>query len=239
MKKIDFTKEGGFPLKQDTLAFMQESYNELKQAMLLWFRKSGISETSGGENYILSGLEEKVIGSTWMITPGWIIRDGELLYFGGGPKNMVEEQGIGVQTFNESVTYKSGIIYPVYLSKVAVVGGGEAVPLLQYIRIVNINDLRPVLARSVVRNLDVLPSGASRNMDIDVAGAKEGDVVIVSISDNVSGEGFVGAQYGAPEWVAVRAKVKVDDKVSLFFINQHPVLNAFGGDIRIRIRVLK
>lgn len=236
MKKIDFTKEGGFPLKQDTLAFMQESYNELKKALLLWFGQSGINDVTGLA-LILSGLDERVTGGQWMITPGWIIRDGELLYFGGGPKNMVEEQGIGVQAISVPATYKSGSVYPVYESKYAVVGGVDAIALQQYSRIVNINDLRPILARSMVRNLEVLPPGGNRMMDLDLPGVNEGDVVVVSLSDNTGGS--MEALYGSPEFVAVRAKVKADNKVSLFMINQHQTMSAFGGDIRIRIRVLK
>ena len=70
MNKIDFTQPGGFPLTQDTLNFMQATYN----ASL-----AGICSVLGNL-VVLSGCEN----NNGVIAPGVVAVNGEVLPTGGG-----------------------------------------------------------------------------------------------------------------------------------------------------------
>lgn len=74
MNKIDFTQPDGFPLKAETLGFMQEAY---QQALY------GLAQLAGVGNIIVSGCTDN--GST--VTSGWIYINNELFYFQGGTKS--------------------------------------------------------------------------------------------------------------------------------------------------------
>lgn len=71
-KSFDFTKLGGFPLEQERLSWMQQSYTEALQAV----------SSLIGDNVIVSGCV--VAGSN--VTDGWVVVGGELLPFKGGVK---------------------------------------------------------------------------------------------------------------------------------------------------------
>lgn len=68
-KRIDLSNLGGFPLEQNTLAFMQESYRDAFSA---------IAQMAG--NCIIAGIN--ITGN--QATNGWISYNGELLPFVGG-----------------------------------------------------------------------------------------------------------------------------------------------------------
>lgn len=245
MKNIDFTQPGGFPLKQDTLSFMQDSYRELNDALISYLTQgSRFFHDRGIGNYILSGLNVEAQNGVNYITSGWIIFNGELLYFAQTLKSIVDHEGIGHHTLSTPVTFKDGSVLPVYFEKVAIAGGADAVSFNSFLRIGNLADFRPILGISLVRNIETLSPGASRSLEINVPVVNEGDVIVVSISDNPVHDDdddtpFAPVTFGVTDWVSVRASAKTDGKVSLFFINQHPSISAFGGDIMIRIRVLK
>lgn len=71
-KSFDFTQLGGFPLEQERLSWMQQSYTEALQAV----------SSLIGDNVIVSGC---VVAGT-NVTDGWIVVGGELLPFKGGVK---------------------------------------------------------------------------------------------------------------------------------------------------------
>lgn len=50
-KKIDFSKQGGFPFTQATLDFMQDSYKSILQTLISYL---GVPATG---HYIISGVE--------------------------------------------------------------------------------------------------------------------------------------------------------------------------------------
>lgn len=80
-KRIDFSKTGGFPTTQNTLDFMQQAYVHAIQALA----------DLAGNRVIISGMEE----NNNQISDGWIVWDGELLPFTGGPKQthiLIEEE---------------------------------------------------------------------------------------------------------------------------------------------------
>ena len=88
-KRVDFTQLGGFPLTQDTLDFMQQSYRDAI---------TGIAKL-GGDAVILSGMTD----SGTAVTDGWIMYAGELLFFQGGNKQtyFVIEDTTGQEQFED------------------------------------------------------------------------------------------------------------------------------------------
>lgn len=78
MNNIDFTQNGGFPLTQDVLAFMQAAYSGPLNAL------GGI--LGGGTNipHVISGCTYTVTGSLYIVQAGYIWYNGELFYFPGG-----------------------------------------------------------------------------------------------------------------------------------------------------------
>lgn len=94
MNTIDFnTQPDGFPLESDaTLGFLQSS---LAGAI------NALSKLAGANNIIITGVEE----SGASVSEGWILHDGELLFFEGGTKStywIIEETV--VQKANENGT---------------------------------------------------------------------------------------------------------------------------------------
>lgn len=91
-KRIDFTKLGGFPLTQDTLAFMQAAYLE---------NIEGVAKRMGN-GIIISGM----VDNGTSVSTGWIIYDNELLPFVGGNKQtyfIIEETDAQAQFEDDSV----------------------------------------------------------------------------------------------------------------------------------------
>ena len=196
MKKIDFTKSGGFPLKQDTLKFMQDAYSkEFLAAFLEWVTTVGVFDQTGGTAQILTG----VIVRDSEVTPGWIVRNKELLYFAGDTLTNVENSnGIGVQKVRTSVTFKDNNVHEVLEEKYAVAGGEGPIPLSNYRRIINLTDLRPIVSKKIREEIPTLNAGSKTNITLTVAGASVGDVVVVSIED-VAPPGFPTPSYGVTD----------------------------------------
>jgi len=88
-KRIDYSKNGGFPVTQDTLDFMQQSYRDAI---------GGIVASLGGY-VILSGVQD--LGTTY--SDGWVIYNGEFVKFAGGLKavNVALEEISANETFND------------------------------------------------------------------------------------------------------------------------------------------
>jgi microcystin-dependent protein len=108
---IDFTELGGFPLTQDTMEFLQESYNDV----------FGVLTGIAGKYIILTGVTE--------VTPnnysnGWLIIDGEIVPFIGG----LGQPSIIVDQTTENYTFRNNIIRPVIIQRVArfALSGGTA-----------------------------------------------------------------------------------------------------------------
>ncbi|MBV8255011.1 MAG: hypothetical protein JO154_20590 [Chitinophaga sp.] len=105
-KRVDFGNLGGFPLTQDLLSYMQSSYRDAI---------SGMAKVCGN-NVIISGMEDN--GTSF--SDGWIVLDGELLPFVGGPKQstfiIVDE--------NSNEAFADGISRTVYFTRYARFGSG-------------------------------------------------------------------------------------------------------------------
>lgn len=119
-KRIKLDELGGFPVTQDALAFMQDSYRGAFAA---------IAKLCGTKT-ILYGVE--VIAGN--VTPGWIAYEGELIPFTGGAVGaavVITEAAAPLQAL-----FADGSSKDVYFTKVATVGVtgtfpfSELVPLL-------------------------------------------------------------------------------------------------------------
>lgn len=75
MKKIDFSQPGGFPLTQDQLNYLQQSYTECAHALA---RMGG--DISGP--FIISGMSisNPSLGE-YTVTDGWLYYNGEIVHF--------------------------------------------------------------------------------------------------------------------------------------------------------------
>ncbi len=91
MKQIDFSKNGGFPLSQDRLAFMQQSYTEAIQTLA----------AICGDKTIVSGVV--VTGAN--VSDGWIVYSGQLIRFVGGSL----ASRVVVTTTGTGLTFQNGI----------------------------------------------------------------------------------------------------------------------------------
>lgn len=100
-KRIDFTNNGGFPLEQDTLDFMQQSY------------RGGFAAVAKllGEKTILTG----VVVANGNVSDGWIVYNGELVPFVGGSA----AANVSITEVNTTVLFEDGTTPPVYFTKTA------------------------------------------------------------------------------------------------------------------------
>ncbi|NDC41567.1 MAG: hypothetical protein EBZ77_08460 [Chitinophagia bacterium] len=88
MKRIDFTIPGGFPLSQDRMQFLQESYIDAITAL------AGIGAAG---DYILSGCELSGDDPTFTVSEGWIFYRGKLYYCPGGNVSTARGVDVGFQ----------------------------------------------------------------------------------------------------------------------------------------------
>lgn len=105
-QRIDFTKLGGFPLTQDRLAFMQDSYRNAFEAIAGFV----------GSLTILSGVVVDTTTNT--VSDGWITYNGEMMPFVGG----LYSGGVVVQEVGSSLLYKNGDTNVVLFKKFAQCG---------------------------------------------------------------------------------------------------------------------
>lgn len=231
MKKIDFTKPGGFPLEQNTLAFMQDAYNtELLQAFLKWVGNPSLFAGVEQQPQILQGIS--VVGNN--VSAGWIIRNSELLYFAGDSLSNVENDGIGVQTIRTSVNFKDNSVHNVYEEKIAVTGGASPVPLSDYRRVINLSDVRPILSFRMQRNTASVAAGAYLTLNLPIEQVKKGDVAVVQV---IPEEGAVIQSVYSR--VVAHAVVLQDGFLEVTLMNQDVSQSIPAGEKNFHIRIIK
>jgi hypothetical protein len=107
MNRIDFTKAGGFPLTQDTLAFMQSDYvRALNGLAATWAVSQG-----DAQYLILSGC----VFSSGTYSPGICAVNGEILYFVGGNASFMD---VRIVEITQEATFEDGNVYPVYITRI-------------------------------------------------------------------------------------------------------------------------
>lgn len=109
MNYADFnTQPDGFPLESDaTLGFMQSNYQDTIRAL---------AKLAGADNIIITGVED----TGGSVSEGWILHDGDLVYFEAGTKStyfIIEE--VATQKANSN-----GALVDRYFTKVAKFGTG-------------------------------------------------------------------------------------------------------------------
>ncbi|RAJ75542.1 hypothetical protein CLV59_109156 [Chitinophaga dinghuensis] len=137
-KRVDFGNLGGFPLTQDLLLYMQSSYRDAI---------SGMAKVCGN-NVIVSGMEDN--GTSF--SDGWIVLDGELLPFVGGPK---QSTFIVVDDKNNEI-FEDGVSRTVYFTRYARFGSGGR-PITDLFRLSTIGALQSNLTE-LNNNLTTLNS---------------------------------------------------------------------------------
>lgn len=239
MKKIDFSQSGGFPLEQMTLDFMQQAYiGELLPAFLDWIiRKSSFTVRPEHEGFILSGLNERTQDGLLIITPGWIVRDGELLRFAGGQKNEIDERGIGIQKLRTSAIFKDNSVHDVYEEKTAVVGGENPIALERFKRVINLADLRPIFSTTIRKNVGFVAAGSHATISFSIAEARKGDVAAVHVTEAADSD--IPPVYGILNRIIVHPVIAEDGVLKVTLINLDPTQPAFSGDIDFHIRIIK
>jgi len=117
MNKIDLDNIGGFPLEQDTLKFMQDSYDDMFASIAHLL----------GDKVILSGVQ--VVGGN--VTDGWIVYQGEIIKFQGGA---LGDDVVIIDT-DQSAIFEDGNARQVYKTRIATIGAPGNFPF---------SDLKPV-----------------------------------------------------------------------------------------------
>lgn len=153
-KRIDLTNLGGFPLEQDTLDFMQQSYRGAFGALAKLC----------GDKVILTGVE--VAGGN--VSSGWIVYNGELIPFIGGSvaaKVLITETAV-------QATFEDTNVYDAYFTKSATCGTSgdfdfsELVPLLTLQNIWLPGDIKEKLVDNTYIATNFDSSGYGINMEI-------------------------------------------------------------------------
>jgi hypothetical protein len=108
MNRIDLTKLAGFPGGQKTFKFLQDNYSDGLGAIAKFI----------GNKKIITGVEN--VGG--IVSDGWVVIDGELLFFQGGA---VGTKIIVVETADVTpVTFADGSTQNVYFTRKATFGTG-------------------------------------------------------------------------------------------------------------------
>lgn len=122
-KRIDLTNLGGFPLEQDTLKFMQDSYDAAFQAVAKLC----------GDKTILSG----VVVTGGNVSSGWISYNNELVPFIGGA---LGAQVVIAET-STSATFEDGTDHAIYFTKTATCGAVGSFPFSDLVPLLSLQNV--------------------------------------------------------------------------------------------------
>jgi hypothetical protein len=129
-KRIDLSKNGGFPLTQYTLDFMQQSYRAAFAAL------AGLI----GDKVIVQGVDE----AGGAVSDGWISYNGELIPLVGAPlgatPHIIITEAKGERVFDNGATNE------VYITKTTTIGDAGLFPYSDLKRIDKLKDTFQALA---------------------------------------------------------------------------------------------
>jgi microcystin-dependent protein len=111
MDRIDFKQQGGFPLVQDTLDYLQNAYGNAL---------SGLAKVLG-DKVILWGCEKTPLG---VVQEGMVSLGGELLYTAGGADGTGTATVFVEETVFKEVMFEDGVSKGVYKKRTLVFGVG-------------------------------------------------------------------------------------------------------------------
>jgi microcystin-dependent protein len=159
MNRVDFTQPNGFPLKAETLGFMQDTYRPALNA---------IAKIVGNANIIISGCIDN--GTT--VSDGWVYFGGELFFFEGG----VKAQSFIVFENIESDTNQNGINVNRYFTRTLRFGSGavsynfdDLIRVESIISLTEKNAMFLIESNVIIKGCDVAITGADINITSGVA----------------------------------------------------------------------
>lgn len=175
MNLIDFTRIGGYRLKQYTLNKMQSAYFHILNMFI------GFCNIPTIGSFVVSGC--KVVGAN--ITDGYLYIDGELCYFDGKPGDLNTK--ISKEVLNESMSFKNGNIEPnIFRSTSAVLDPINGVELGNFTRMFPVFDGNYVHTdNNFTNNLKILAENAVQFVARGDAGGYYSLVANVEYSDTI------------------------------------------------------
>jgi hypothetical protein len=193
-KRIDLTNLGGFPLEQDTLNYMQSSYDAAFQAVAMLC----------GNKTILSG----VVNTAGVVSDGWISYNNELLPFIGGALGVqvvIQETPAADQT-----TFQDGTKHDIYFTKVATCGAVGSFPFSDLVPLLSLQNMwRPGDIKD--RYLDPATASAyiAANFDSNGFGvnAETGWRILSKAVPLTAGKTFVNVDFGDPDFATLGTAV--------------------------------
>ena len=117
-QRIDFTKLGGFPLTQDTMEFIQNSFNDVFEAV----------SYIAGARVIISGVVEAPPN---VFSAGWICIDGEILPFDGG----TALTNLSIVETSQPYTFRDGVSNTVLFERKAIFDTSGSIPWSSFKRL--------------------------------------------------------------------------------------------------------
>lgn len=106
-QSIDFGQLGGFPLTQNKMAFIQDSYNKVLESLC------GVI----GQYAIIEGVVHDGSGN---YSAGWITYDGEIIPFVAAPVS--QGSNVTITETRETVTYRDTSMHDVIITRTATFG---------------------------------------------------------------------------------------------------------------------
>ncbi|WP_212006507.1 hypothetical protein [Chitinophaga sp. HK235] len=168
-KRVDFGNLGGFPLTQDVLAYMQSSYRDAL---------TGLARVCGNK-VIVSGMSE----NGTIVADGWILHDGELLPFVGGPK----QNTYIIIDDNKPVTFEDGVSRTVLFNRYARFGSG-GFPYSDLVRLDSMASLKDNIA-TLNNNLSTLNANfLAHRSAVNPHGMTKADVGLGNIPNAISSD---------------------------------------------------
>lgn len=123
-KRIDFDNLGGNPIDQQSLEFMQSSYRDCLAGLASFI----------GDKVIITG----VVNVAGILSDGWIVYNGELIRFVGGPA----AAGVVVQELaTHTPNFQDGNPHDVEFEKTATCGAPATFPFSDLRRLNTIKDM--------------------------------------------------------------------------------------------------
>jgi hypothetical protein len=151
-KRINLTNLGGFPLTQDVIDFMQQSYRASISALAKMC----------GDKVIITGVD--VAGNN--VSDGWIVFNGELMPFVGGSLGLT----IIISETAETLVFEDASTPNVLFTKTATSGVGGSFAFSELIRI---EPLRNTWLKSDIKEIDCDGAYISANFDATGLGKNE------------------------------------------------------------------
>ncbi|AXG70421.1 hypothetical protein KORDIASMS9_02661 [Kordia sp. SMS9] len=108
MLLANFTKPGGLPFEQNTLAFMQFAYLEIINSFISHL-------TSDNQNYIISGCAVE----NGQISSGWMVINKELLFFEQTEGDLSSKIAPNSELFDQ--VFQDGVTHQIYTIQTAII----------------------------------------------------------------------------------------------------------------------